>query len=138
MTTIEREVTREEARNKTVSTCDVCGVAEVDMPDNESIIDMKCGESREVEYHIEYWDKDSVGMSEKVFDSFNEARDWSWRYTFDNTNRVNKETHVTYEYEFDIDICEHCVETLFGANENLSQTAVSDDRKGGLTSINRR
>ena len=128
MTTINKEVTREEERTTTVSTCDVCGLSEVEIVDG-SIDRVTSGLSCEYMYTLQVQEVDDDGyvidtVTEEVFESMSEASAALKAIDTDGCT-VNKSTIADFTWELDIDACERCQQMMFGAmRDNFSMKSV--------------
>jgi len=129
MTTINKEVTREEERTKTVKTCDVCGLSEVELSGNKNIDRITGGLSVEHTYglvihELDSVDGDPVERSEETFDNIDKAEARLKEIDMD-THSVSKSMVANVSWELDIDACERCQQMMFGAmRDNFSMKSV--------------
>lgn len=119
MTTVNKEITREEERTKTVKTCDVCGLSEVELSGNKNIDRITGGLSVEYTYglvihELDSVDGDPVERSEETFDNLDKAEARLKEIDMD-THSVSKSMVVNVNWELDIDACGRCQQMMFGA-----------------------
>jgi len=137
MTEVERDITKKVEEKKTVKNCDICSLTEVDIPDNEKIVDLKAGETTHVRYILEITPVDSilhemsgfVATSEtftEEFKSIEEGKNYVKNFENDSEYQFNRKSIVSKEWDLNIDVCEHCISTLFGVNENMSIEKMPD------------
>lgn len=117
MTIVKKEVTREEARKKVVQTCDVCGLSEMEMPDNESIDTIGGDKSRNLKWEIDVGKlSDGATIEEEwteEFQEYTEAQEYLTELDMDE-HTVTKRTYIETDWELYIDACENCQKMLFG------------------------
>lgn len=130
MTTINKEVTREEERTKTVKTCDVCGLSEIEMASGVGIDRITSGIKIENTYsmivkELESPESDTVvNVEREAFDSYDEAK-----AAVDEIDpelyHVDTSMVANVNWELDIDACERCQQMMFGAmRDNFSMKSV--------------
>lgn len=121
MTTIERTVTENVEETKTVTVCDMCGLDETILPDDEDIHRITIGETGyEVTYHLDIEYHGSKKGEEKEFESKEDAEDYLDEA--DNVYSVDKKTILQPYAEHNLDVCDHCLETFLSAWEEGEST----------------
>lgn len=108
MTRVERSITERRTYSKTVTTCDLCGVSEVDLLDGEEIERVTVGEP-EVEMRWFAPESEIVPGEGNEFDSYEEAKQWKDR---DATGDIVR-TVIKPTWPVEFDACSHCVEAFF-------------------------
>jgi len=122
MTIVNREITREETETKTVQTCDVCGLSEVEM-DDETIDKITSGMNTSMRYVLIYHELDgvdgrSVGQEQKEFDTYNEATTFLDELDMDTHSIERKISYLSMDWDLNIDACTRCQTMMFGALRN--------------------
>jgi hypothetical protein len=109
MTIVKRDVTYEEEKSNVVHTCDVCGLAEVDLDEGVAIDEVKSGYSKETRYYI------CTDEQEYEFTDIEEAKSFADETdeSFNSSGDLYKRIFITWDLE--IDVCTRCQNMMFGA-----------------------
>ena len=121
MTIVEKEVTRKKESTRTVTTCDVCGLSEVELRDDEDIDNIRSGPNKTFIYNLHIRKFESVdNETEEIVDEWveeyytiQEAQDRLVALDMDY-HTVAKDMEIEMSWELDIDVCTHCQGMLFG------------------------
>lgn len=109
MTIVKRDVTYEEEKSNVVHTCDVCGLAEVDLEEDATIDEVKSGYNKETRYYIR------THKQEYEFTDIEEAKAFADETdeSFDSGSDLYRRVFITWDLE--IDVCTRCQDMMFGA-----------------------
>jgi len=129
MTIVNREVTREETETKTVQTCDVCGLSELDIQ-NETIDNITSGLNIHTRYVLTFQILDGVGgqpvdQETVEFDDYDDAMDYLNDMDMDTHSVLREHSYISMDWDLNIDACTRCQQMMFGAlREDFSMKSV--------------
>lgn len=119
MTIVDREVTREEEKTKTVQTCDVCGLSELEIGD-DTIDHITSGVNTSTRYvlsvdKLDEVDGAPVSNEEIEFDGYDAAMNYVNDLDMDTHSIRGKHSYISLEWDLNIDACTRCQKMMFGA-----------------------
>lgn len=114
MTIIKEQKEVEKSTTRVVTVCDVCGLPETEIPDNESIVPVVEGMELDTTYIVQVGSEDVIECEKHEFSEYSAATDF-YEDKLHNPGPVSCKTIVKHNYEWKIQACDNCRHMLFGA-----------------------